>query len=243
MRPATFVILCLGRVGSELLVSLLDSHPDICCYGELFAPPHEPHEEWADPHLPDGVPAFAQSGHDDPELYLSGLASACDGAAFGFKLPRSSIRAHPNAVALLDNPEVRVIRLTRENLLAQHVSAILAFLTGVWKQGGQEESYGEVAHHVDPAGCKRALVKLEVQEQEMDRLAEGHPTMRLTYEELIAGSRMDEAQRFLGVEPRRLSSDHRKLRTRSMHETIENWDELSAELRGTRFERFLAEAP
>jgi LPS sulfotransferase NodH len=243
MHNATFVILCLGRVGSELLVSLLDSHPDVCCYGELFAPPYEAHEEWFDPRLPDGVQAFVHSEQDDPRLYVEQLASGCDAAAFGFKLPHSSIEAHPNAVSLLDDAELRVIRLTRENLLAQHVSGILAFRTGVWKQGGGEESYGAVTHRVNTARCKRALANLEAREEEMDRLAEGHPMMWLTYEELVAGSRIDEAQRFCGVQPRSLSSPHRKLRTRPLSETIENWDELSAELRGTRFERFLAEAP
>jgi LPS sulfotransferase NodH len=235
MRHATFVILCLGRVGSELLVSLLDSHPDVRCYGELFAPPYEAPDE-----------GFAHSEQNDPRLYIAELASgrdAADAAAIGFKLPLSSIQAHPNAVTLLDDPELRVIRLTRENLLAQQVSGILAFRTGVWKQRTGEESYGGVTHRVDPARCKRALVKLEAREQEMDRLAEGHPAMRLTYEELVAGSRIDEAQRLCGVKPQSLSSYQRKLRTRRLRETIENWDELSAELRGTRFERFLAEAP
>lgn len=241
MRHTTFVILCLGRVGSELLVSLLDSHPDVCCYGEVFTPPYEPHE-WSDPRLPDGVRAFVDSEQDDPRLYIAELASACDAAAFGFKLPLSSIKAHPDAVTLLDDADLRVIRLTRENLLAQHVSGILAFKTGLWKQGGGKESYGGAVHRVDPARCKRALVSLEAREKEMDRLAEGHPTIRLTYEELVVGSGIDEAQRLVGVEPRALSSPHRKVRTRPLRETIENWDELSAELRGTRFERFLVEA-
>jgi len=232
MRDATFAILCLGLVGSELLVSLLDSHPDVCCYGELFAPRYEAPEE-----------GFAHSEQDDPRLYVSELASGCDAVAIGFKLPLSSIQAHPSAVTLLDDAALRVIRLTRENLLAQHVSGILAFKTGVWKQRTGEEGYGGMTHRVNPARCAQALAKLEAREQEMDRLAEGHPTMRLTYEELVAGSRIDEAQRFCGVKPQSLSSYHRKLRTRSLRETIENWGELSAELRGTRFERFLTEAP
>ena len=99
-----------------------------------------------------------------------------------------------------------------------------------------------MTHRVDAGGCERALATLETREQEMDRLAEGHPTIRLTYERLVAGS-IDEVQQFLGVEPRALSSPHRKLRTRPLREAIENWNELSDGLRGTRFERFLAETP
>jgi LPS sulfotransferase NodH len=240
MRHATFVILCAGRVGSEFLVSLLDSHPDICCYGEVFTPPFEPHEQWFNPYLPDGVKAFTQSEQDDPRRYIAELASGCAGIAVGFKLTNSSIEAHPGSVSTLEG--LQVIRLTRENLLAQHVSGVLAYTTGAWKQGTGTESYGAITHRVDTAGCKRALAALERREQELDELAEGHPTIRLTYERLVAGP-IDEVQQFLGVEPRALSSPHRKLRTRQLRETIENWDELSDELRGTRFERFLAETP
>ena len=40
VRRATFAILLpgTGRVGAAR--SLLDSHPDVRCYGELFAPPY-----------------------------------------------------------------------------------------------------------------------------------------------------------------------------------------------------------
>jgi LPS sulfotransferase NodH len=231
MRRATFVILCTGRVGSELLVSLLDSHPDIRCWGELFSGGPEAPEE-----------GFKHSEREDPGLYLSELVSGCEAAAIGFKLPHSSIQANPSSLALLDDAELRVIRLTRENLLAQLVSAALALRSGFWKQRTGEESYRTATQYLDAAGCKRALAQMEVREREMDRLAEGHPMTRLTYEQLIAGSRMDEVQCFCGVKPRALSSPHRKLRTRPLRETIENWDELSAQLRGTRFERFLVEA-
>jgi LPS sulfotransferase NodH len=224
-----FVILCTGRVGSELLVSLLGSHPAIRCYSELFAP-RDRGGEW-----------FGRSEQHDPRLYLSELLSGCDEAATGFKLPLSSIQAHPNAVTILDDVDLRAIRLTRENLLAQHISGVLAFKTDIWRQQGtSEESYQGMTHRVNPAKCRRALVNLEGREQEMDRLAEGHPTIRLTYEQLVAGF-TEEVQRFLGVEPEGLSSRLRKLRTRPLRETIENWDELAAELRGTRFECFLVE--
>jgi LPS sulfotransferase NodH len=232
MRRPTFVILCTGRVGSELLVSLLDSHPDIRCWSELFSKGTDAPDE-----------GFVHSEEDDPIRYFSELAADCDASSLGFKLPRSSIEAHAAALGFLDDAELRVIRLTRENLLAQVVSAALAFKSGFWRQRGGEEAYAAETHHVDPVRCKRALANLEAREQELDRLAGGHPVMRLTYEQLVGGSELEAVQRFCGVAPRALSSPHRKLRTLPLREAIENWDELSAELRGTRFERYLADAP
>jgi len=136
-----------------------------------------------------------------------------------------------------------VIRLSRENLLAQVVSAALALKSGFWRQrGGGDEAYAVETHRVDPARCRSALANLEERELELDRIADGHPVLRLTYEQLTGGSELDAVQRFCGVEPRVLSSPHRKLRRRPLPEAIENWDELSAELRGTRFERFLVDA-
>jgi LPS sulfotransferase NodH len=225
--PMMFAILCVGRCGSELLVSLLDSHPEIRCYGELFGkdPPRE---------------AFAFSGFDDPQEYLDDLASRSTEPAFGFKLPLSSISAYPDAVKTLDG--LRIIRLTRENVVAQHLSGILAFKTGRWKQHTGTESYGDVRHRPKPKKLLQALEALEERERRVDRLARGHPTIALTYERLTSEP-IDDIQRFVGVEPRPLSSPYRKLRTRPMSDVIENWDEVVAELRGTRFERFVAGGP
>jgi len=33
----TFIILCAARTGSTMLRQLLDSHPEVCCYGEIMA--------------------------------------------------------------------------------------------------------------------------------------------------------------------------------------------------------------
>jgi len=32
-----FIILCAARTGSTMLRELLDSHPEVCCYGEIMA--------------------------------------------------------------------------------------------------------------------------------------------------------------------------------------------------------------
>jgi hypothetical protein len=223
-----FAIVCLGRVGSELLVSLLDSHPDIRCHSELFGrnPPSE---------------GFALSGFDDPRAYLEDLADRSSESAFGFKLPLSSIRAHPESVKTLDG--VGVIRLTRENVVAQHVSGILAFKAfgkGRWRQQTGAETYGETRHRPDPKKFLHGLEELEEGERQVDRLVARNPTIALTYERLTSEP-IDDVQRFVGVEPRPLSSPYRRLRTAPMSDVIENWDEIVAELRGTRFERFLAD--
>jgi len=221
------VILCLGRSGSTHLQSLLDSHPDIRCFGELFSDRSEG----------DSV-RFVNSPHGDAAAYLAERLSGHDEHAAGFKLPMNSIRAHPKAAeAVRADPELRVIRLSRKNLLAQLVSRRLLAESGV--AHSIHGSYGDARIRIEPDLCLRALSVMEQDESELDEIAAGKATLRLTYEELAAGERLDDVQRFLDVLPQQLRSWFEKLRTRPLRESVSNWDELVEVLTGTRYERLL----
>ncbi len=62
--------------------------------------------------------------------YVAQLTAPLGERAVGFKLPLSSIRAHPDALGLLEPDELRVIRLRRLNLLALFVSRRLLAAPG-----------------------------------------------------------------------------------------------------------------
>jgi LPS sulfotransferase NodH len=231
----SFVILCVGRVGSEHLVSLLDSHPDITCFSELFAP------AWAVEYQGGtlSVPHFAETAHEHPLGYWQELTKGLATPVNGLKLPGSSIDAHPDAAELIANPEVRIIRLTRRNRLAQYVSVYLALDSGVWHstQGG----YGKDKIRVNVRDCLAGLDQIAQQEAALDELARGRNVFELAYEELVRGQRMDELQAFLGVRPRKLASRYERLRARPISEVIENLDELTAALAGTPYAADLSE--
>lgn len=225
-----FVILCLGRTGSTHLQSLLDFHPEIRCYSEPFAPDAT------------GEQAFVHSGESDPVRYLEALEAAAREPVVGLKLPMNSLRAHPRAVEILDaSPAPSVIRLRRANSLALLVSRRLMASTGVSQS--IYGSYGEAAVELPPDQCVAALEGIETDQAELDALGPGLPSFEITYEQLNAGERLVELQRFLGVEPTELRSWFTKLRSRPLAETVSNWDELVAALAGTRFERFAVDAP
>ena len=231
-----FVILCLGRTGSTHLQSLLDSHPDVRCYGELFTD-----VDLATGHGDSRAQTFIGSPHDDPLAYLSELTAGVEARAVGFKLPNNSLRAFPEAEHVLAHPGLKVVRLSRRNLLALLVSRRMLAATGVPQS--THGSYGDAQIHIEPQRCLTAFRHMESDESRLDELAAEHEVFRLTYEELVAGRGLDELQDFLGVEPRPLQSWFSQLRTRPLGETIENWDEISTALRGTRYEAFLTEAP
>jgi LPS sulfotransferase NodH len=225
----SFAILCVGRVGSEHLVSLLDSHPDVTCFSELFAP------DWAvEPqHGTLTVPHYVSTSHERPASYWRELASGLKSPVAGLKLPWSSIEAHKDALELLEDPAVDIIRLTRRDRVAQYVSAWLALESGVWHS--TQGAYREGRIEVDPDKCRHALERISRQEDRLDRIARGHRVFKLTYEDLVAGHGLDDLQAFLGVQPRELTSMYERLRDRPLRDVIENFDELAAALAETPF--------
>jgi len=222
----TFVILCLGRTGSTHLVFLLDSHPQIRCFGELFTYQEGTLDE-----------AFVTSSQSDPRDYVAQLTSPLTETAVGFKLPLSSIRAHPDSLGLLEPPDLRMVRLGRLNLLALFVSRRLLASTRVPQS--TRGDYGDATVVLDPKQCLAVFRRMEEHERYLDELTDGKPVFRITYEELVKGQRLDEIQRFLGVEPTAMESPFRRIRSRPLSETVENWSEVEAALRGSPYERFL----
>ena len=221
-----FVILCLGRSGSTHLGSLLDSHPDIRCFAEVLSATVQP-----------GEPGFVHSPHARVVDYLDGLLEGTVEPVAGFKLPMNSLRAHPEATDLFEDRRLKVIRLSRTNLLAQLVSRRLLAETSV--AHSIYGSYGDARVHLRPRHALAALERMEADERVLDRVAEPLPTHRITYEELAAGRGLDELQGFLGVRPQPLRSWFTKMRTRPLSDTVENWEELAAALAKTPYARFL----
>lgn len=225
--PLRFVILCLGRTGSTHLQSMLDFHSQARCHAEIFG---------------DGKPpTFATSGDDDPKAFLDRMLAGGGERAVGFKLPINSIELTPEAATLVrDDPEIAAIRLSRRNRLAQLVSRQLLATTGVSQS--IFGSYGDATVRLEPRACAAALDRIEADEAALDALCADHPTFRIDYEELGDERRLDELQRFLGLEPEPLRSWYERLRTRPLTDTVSNWDEVAAALAGTRHEPFLDES-
>ena len=225
-RPKRFVILCLGRTGSTHLQSMLDFHSQARCFGEIFSEGKPP--------------TFANAETDDAREFVAGLLEKGVERAAGFKLPLNSIRLEPAAADVVrDDPRMAVIRLSRNNRLAQLVSRQLLATTGVSQS--IFGTYGEATVTLDPHACVRALDRIAEEEAELDDLAGAHDTFRILYEELGDTGRLDQLQRFLGLDPEPLRSWYERLRTRPLSEAVANWDQVAAALAGTPHSKFLHE--
>jgi hypothetical protein len=223
--PPDFAILCVGRTGSEHLVALLDSHPDVTCHTELFAP------KWSLQGFrpPARATEFASSRHDNVWDYWSEVAAGTGSRRIGLKLPNSSIDKHPAAAELISSAEVKLIRMRRRDRFAQYVSGQLAARTGIWY--ATDEGYPDDARlELDPRRCRIGLERLRRVEAKLDGLAEGHQVFSLDYEELGSPQRLEALQAFLAVEPQALHSPYRRLRRRSLDKVVVNMDQLRAQL-------------
>jgi LPS sulfotransferase NodH len=246
--PTTFVILTTQRSGSSWLVDLLDDHPGVAAYAEMF--------RVTDTTVPDygadDVPRFedtlgpvtsstARNLAGRRYRYLRGLARAHPGSqAVGFKLMYDQARDHPGLLTLLALRRARFVHLVRRDILGGIASFDRAEQIGRWRfHEGDPVPRARV--RVDPLDLLRRLDAREREIEGFRRRLRRLPArvLEVTYEDLC-GRRDDVLQhvlRFLGVEPSRteLRSSLVRSAPESTSTAIENFEEVREVLAGTRY--------
>lgn len=236
-----FVLITHPRCGSTYLATLLNSHPEVLCHGELFY----------------GAEVFYAVGYRDGSLSLASVEERdADPAGFlekvwgtpfgnravGFKLVAGQ---HPGAFrGVFDAPGVRAIVLRRRNRLKKFVSALVA---------EREQRWTHYKHRVRPEDLAPIQVEVSLERLHAYVAAEGEfydgvlaelarrpapaaPYIEVFYEDLFAGPPAVEGLlRFLGVRPdaRGLEPATHKRNPRRLEEVIANFDELARLVAGT----------
>lgn len=227
--PTRFVIVTAGRSGSELLVHLLDRHPDIRCDSEVLRDPA----------------AF-------PNAVINGravMAKRAGKKAYGFKLqPRQAFELqwlHP--VTWL--PELHadgwiLVHLRRRNMLHQVISAIRASRSEFHPTKDRATEFAPIT--VDPADVLTGLSLLEESVSATERSLRDVPSIELWYEDDLA---TDDAQhRTVGLlcdrlglpahwEPAALA----KVQPAATRDMVTNYDEIAAAVAATRFASYLSD--
>ena len=126
-----FVIIANPRTGTNHLIDLLNSHPDISCHREVF------HRDTV--YLMDGTrDDLLKIRNKDPLLFLNELYTCSTTKACGFKI----FMDHDNSVldTVLRDPAIKKIVLYRQNLLAVHSSAQIAVAEQRWIDVGDRQN-------------------------------------------------------------------------------------------------------
>lgn len=229
-----FIIVSNGRSGSNLLVSLMRSHPKIVQHGEIFGEFHLESRAVRRRINRAGIGPYL-------DRRLSRMTTE---AAAGVKILYNNIEKRYGEVRgvpgietlpahILADRRIGVIHLIREDKLAMLISIRLASESGRYTAG----SYGDrtVAMPVD--WVREQFAEFETRERRIDAFFPPERLHRLTYEALVADkeTNMQRVFAFLDLENAPVRSEMRRQNKRPKAETIENFDELREAFAGTRY--------
>jgi LPS sulfotransferase NodH len=231
-----FLILATKRTGSNHLVALLRSHPDVQCHGEILRRKFD---------VEKSAPGIDRRFLDPDYRRRHGLAyvDAIEAATRGVSVVGVKLMInHDPSLALtrrlIEERGFKVMLLRRENLLAQYASEKLAEKTG---QGTVLKDQAVIRDRVHFDGDRFArfaegmMRRYETARRALDRIECRY--LELEYRELGASALQGRIAHFLGIQGRPLASSHRKRGTQSIVERFDNPEEVRAFLK----ERFLME--
>ncbi len=160
--------------------------------------------------------------------------------AIGFKLMYPQVIRHPEILVYLRARQVRVLHLLRTNLL-DIVLSREAMKARRFVHARTPEQQETVRIHVDTVHLLRDLTRLEEERRIMKLLLRAITVTayEVTYESLLEDDAgLVDALRFLGIgvdSVQSLSAVMLRLAPQSHRAGIDNYDEVEAKLRGTRF--------
>jgi LPS sulfotransferase NodH len=227
-RFTRFIVLSRSRTGSNLIVSLLASHPQIDAEGEILN------------RLRGRNPGDVLDRTFGPQPFFV--------RAKGFKIfyyhPLDG-RSEEVWERLTSMPELAVIHLRRWNVLRTVVSRRIAGDRDEWLTRGEPTIATEAkAVTIGPEELERAFRQTRAWESEGERRFAGHRVFPLWYEGLVADipGTFAEITAFLGVRYVKPSTDLRRQNPEPLEDLLSNYDELHESMRGTELEAFFTES-
>ena len=222
-----FIVLSRSRTGSNMLISFLNSHPNIRAvereifskldgqnYGDILAR------------------VFAKQPY-----YIE---------AKGFKI----FYYHPlddrnediwNALVNMEN--LRVIHLKRRNILRTLVSRKIASLQDVWSTTASIglDSSKNKAVSFTVQEVEDGIKQTRAWEKEGDEKFRNHPLLLASYEDLVADpiGHFKKITEFLGVGYVRPQTNLKKQNPEKLSDLVSNYDELKSKSQGKEWRQFL----
>jgi LPS sulfotransferase NodH len=243
--PTRFVILAAPRTGSNLLCTLLNSHPDILCHHEIF----NPAGIFYALDLRDGSFNLGtmETRDEDPVAFMERIWEAHRGHSYvGFK---TTLRQNETVFRqVLKERGIKKIVLKRKNRIRTYVSRLLSEQTGQWEAYRPEELVKETRQvevklpdlYADIAFNDRYYQEIE------GYLGETFQSyVILTYEHLFDSDERMKMLDFLDpslAAPGSLAClEVKSLRQNpvELRRMISNFDELQTQVQGTELEQDL----
>lgn len=234
------MIIAPPRTGSNLLCTLLNSHPDILCHHEVF----NPNGIFYALNLRDGSVQLGSlvDRDSDPMGFLDRLWQIpTDCSYVGFKMTRG--QAPQVLESTLRDRGIKKLLLRRRNRVKTLVSELIAQETDQWELYCAEEK-------IDPPKIQIGVTQLVDHATENQNFYNGilqtlvslnQPYIELQYESLTSRIEQERILAFLGVQDpgRSLVPSSVKQTPGDLRTIISNFSELDSALSGTEYHREL----
>ncbi|MGR8929514.1 MAG: sulfotransferase domain-containing protein [Gammaproteobacteria bacterium] len=256
------IIFTSGRSGSNYLSNTLNLSSECVNYGEVLG-------EWTVPHKfvytklfkGENVGGYLELVYSSDIIFYLGQLYSCfshlkAGRKVNFKWKNkvSSVGIKDFLVTMegndgsfqyiMDNPEIKIIYLYRENILNRYISVIYLGETK------QSVSYEGNKNHKVFIELDDFFNKMEIYESERNReeaFLEGlpdHDILRIEYEDYFKDTDSintwnKRVFEFLGLRPISAFSQQKKIMSKSLEDNISNYDELLSAVKGTEYEKYL----
>ena len=221
-----FVVITHSRTGSNLLISLLNDHPCIEAYGEIFRRLNKS--------------SCKKIWHNTFNKKSKSIEYA------GFKL----FYYHPLDRDDLEvwsfierDTSIKIIYLRRQNMLRSFVSRKIAEKTNSWRLKNSDSGLKVADKKVDLSfeECLEEFEQIRLWQDRTMQTYRFHESIQLTYEELV-NHRDDVLNRvfeFLNVPVVPVKSKYKKQNQENLSDLIANYDEIYNSLSQTKWNSFL----
>lgn len=223
---AKFVVLGSPRSGTTMLLSYLNSHPNVKAKGELFR--------------------FLR-GRSSEGLWADAFMTKKVGVhAVGFKL----LRSHPEDSIdksvwsrIKGDEKLKILHLRRKNLVRWYVSRLVALQTSCWNTYSRKKvlPLSERKIHVNVA---EALASFESElryHEQIERYYSKSQLLKVVYEDLVRSGDQEFSRifKFLSIPDCRVRSSTVKINFEPLHDLITNYKEVESRLKNTPYSCFL----
>ncbi len=217
------VIIGGQRTGSSLLLWQLRTHPQIELEGEIFR---------------------LLKGRSCSEVWDTYFGKKLPWLKYaGFKIfyyhPEDS---RDNSVwkRIEEDKSIRIIHITRHNLLRTYVSKLIAEKTGAWNSNQEkgQTGPGDKRVTIDASDCLQVFRQTKKWEEDFGtKKFKEHPYFALTYEQLTGDlqSQMNRILDFLDVSSITVKTNLKKQNPEPLKDLILNYDEIVVKLQDSEF--------
>ena len=251
MNKNNFVIAGLQRTGTTLIRDTLGKHKNIFTYGEVFIFNKGKFiKRKAGEKVPYNYRKFIEAStkrkfehyfYNEKSLnnYLDDLYENDQYSAIGFKLMLSQLKKFPKLKELLVERNIKVIHVTRENILKTLISRKLVRVRKVFHS---KVELPPLKVKLNTRKLIKRLEKIQHDNQEWKNIFSKNPYVNVSYESFTNNKtkELENLFTFLDVNPDyTLTSDFKKINPNSVKDIIINYDEVCSCLKGTEYENLI----